>query len=107
MRLSISSGGGQTARQQPLRAFNGDDASAQHGNLQELLLHETAVSWIRRREKITMSASPWKGIVEEFTVRMRTIVQEINDTLNVDGLCRALPKRIQKLVDAGGDRITH
>ena len=90
-----------------LKAFNGDDASAQPGNLQELLLHETSVSWIRRREKITRSTSPWKETAEQFTVRMRNIVQEINDTLNVEGLCRALPKRIQKLVDAEGDRITH
>ena len=35
------------------------------------------------------------------------IVQEINDTLDVEGLCRAFPKRLQKLVDAKGDRIQH
>jgi len=87
------------------KAFCGDDASHQPGNLQELLLHETSVSWIRRREKITRSRAPWEETEEEFTTRIKSIVQEINDTLNVDGLCRALPKRIQMLVDAEGDRI--
>ena len=34
-------------------------------------------------------------------------VQEINDTLDVEGLCRGLPKRLQELLDADGDRINH
>jgi hypothetical protein len=33
------------------------------------------------------------------------IVQDINDTLDVEGLCRAFPKRVQAVVDAQGDRI--
>ena len=35
------------------------------------------------------------------------IVQDINDTLNVEGLCRAFPQRLQKLVDRDGHRISH
>ena len=68
---------------------------------------ETAVAWIRYREKKTRLARPWEETVEQFTSRMKGIVQEINDTLDVEGLCRAFPKRLQKLVDAGGDRIGH
>ena len=33
--------------------------------------------------------------------------REINEQLDVDGLRRALPARIQKLVDAKGDRISN
>ena len=36
-----------------LRALLGEDASVQPGQLQELMLHETAVSWIRERLKKT------------------------------------------------------
>ena len=37
--------------------------------------------------------------------RLKGIVQEINDTLDVEGLCRAFPKRVQGVCDAEGDRI--
>ena len=77
-----------------LKAFNGDDASAQPGNLQELLLHETTVSWIRYREKKTRTTTPWTETVEEYASRMKGIVQNINDMLYVDDLCRGLPRRI-------------
>ena len=39
----------EALRQHKFKAALGDDASAQPGNLQELMLHETAVSWIRLR----------------------------------------------------------
>ena len=79
----------------------------QHGNLQEVLLHETAVSWIRRRESLNRMARPWEETPEQFALRLKEIVQEINDTLNVDGLCRAFRHRVQKLLDRDGDRISH
>ena len=33
--------------------------------------------------------------------------QEINDDLDVDGLCRRLPDRIRELIDAKGERLMH
>ena len=39
--------------------------------------------------------------------RFKGIAQDINDNLNVDDLCRALPRRVQELVDREGDRINH
>ena len=39
----------QALRKHKLRAFWGEDASPQPGNLQEVHLHETAVSWVRHR----------------------------------------------------------
>ena len=91
--------------QNSLEAYYPDNASAQPGNLQEVMLHETAVSWIRRQESITRSTEPWKETVPEFAKRMRAIPQDVNANLNVEGLCRAFPKRLQLPVDAEGDRI--
>ena len=75
--------------------------------MQEVMLHETAVSWIRRREAQNRMPRPWEETPEQFATRLKGIVQEINDTLNVDGLCRAFPQRLQKLVDRDGDRISN
>ena len=88
-----------------LRAYYGDDASIQPGSLQEVLLHETAVAWIRRRESQTQPRQAWTETVAEFSSRLRAIAQHINNNYDVDGLCRGLPKRLQLLIDAEGDRI--
>ena len=56
---------------------------------------------------MTRKAPAWKETVDEFAARIRDIVQDINCNLNVEGLCRSLPKRLQQLVDNKGDRITH
>ena len=45
-------------------------------------------------------------MAEEFGARLRAICQDINDNLDVDNLCKALPKRVQALRDAEGDRIS-
>ena len=88
-----------------LLTYYGDNAAVQPGTLQELMLHETAVSWIRYRENKSRVQRPWEETVAEFTSRFKGIAQDINDNLDVDSLCRALPKRVQLLVDAEGDRI--
>ena len=90
-----------------LKTYYKDDAGQQPGNLQEVMLHETAVSWIRRREALNRMTKPWEETPEQFAARLKGIAQEINDTLNVEGLCRAFKQRVQKLVDRDGDRISH
>ena len=69
------------------------------------MLHETAVAWIKRREAKARSPTPWTETEEEFGTRLRGIVQDINNKCNVDGLCRALPRRVEKIIAAEGDRI--
>ena len=71
------------------------------------MLHETAVSWVREREAKTRLATPWKETPAEFGIRMRAVCQDINDSCDVEGLCRKFPERVQKVVDAEGDRICH
>lgn len=87
------------------KAALGDDASIQPGRLQELMLHETAVSWMRRRLARTVPAKAWEETPREYAVRLKTCCDEINAELNVEGLCRGFPKRIDKLVQKKGGRL--
>ena len=94
-------------------AFMGDDAARQPGSLQEMMLHETAVAWIRRGLTCTLPAKPWEETWEDFSARMRKVVQKISKEYNVDGLCRYLCLPGLKLcaVQTGGscvsDRLSH
>ena len=90
-----------------LQAYNGDDGSKQPGKLQEVLLHETAVSWIRHRERKSRVICPWKETIAHFVHRLREVVQHINDNHGVEGLCRSLPKRLDELVATEGDRLPY
>ena len=88
-------------------AFAGENASEQPGKLGDFLLHETTVSWIRYREATTRPKEPWQESVADFGSRLKAICHDINNTLKVDELCHAVPKRLQELKDAEGDRIDH
>ena len=87
------------------RAFWGEDASVQPGHLQELMLHETAVSWLRVRLEQSLPPRPWEETPEAYAARLRQCCADVNAQLNVDGLCRAFPTRIRKLVERKGDRL--
>ena len=89
-----------------LEAYYGNDASELPGNLQEVFPHETTVAWIRKLEKTVRPSRPWQETPAQFGKRMRDICQIVNDRYNVESLCRSLPKRLQALVDAEGDRIS-
>ena len=56
-----------------VRGYYGDDASIQPGNLQQVMLHETAVGWIRYRERAKRPATPWQETYAEFGTRLRGI----------------------------------
>ena len=86
-------------------AFAGDNASTQPGKMGDVLLHETAVAWIRYREGKTRPKEPWNESVAQFGTRLKAICQDINDNLEVDNLCRGFPKRLQRLKDREGDRL--
>ena len=47
-----------------LRAFWGQDASIQPGQLQEVMLHETAMAWVRERLSKTQPKNKWEETVE-------------------------------------------
>ena len=83
----------------------GDDASVQPGTLQEVMLHETAVSWIRIRLSKSVPAQPWLETRKEYESWLKWCCDYINEHFNVDGLCRALTSRIDTLVQVKGDRL--
>ena len=97
----------EALRENGLRTYHGDNAGQQPGSLQDFLLHETAVSWIRRRETLNRTTRPWEETAEHLAGRLKEAVQDINDTLDVEGLCRAFPRRLQKLVETRGERLPH
>ena len=89
------------------KTFNGDQGWKQPGKLADLLLHETAVAWIRKKEATCRIPTPWTETVTQFGTRLKQAVQEINTSHDVDGLCRQLPRRIQMLIDREGDRLKY
>ena len=95
----------QALREHNFKAALGDDAHLQPGRLQELMLHETAVSWIRLRLSRCVPAKPWEESHDAYTAGLKNIVDDINSTLDVDGLCRGLLKRISALVEQEGGRL--
>ena len=49
-----------TLREHGLQAFMRTDASRQPGDLQDLMLHETAVAWISARLQLTAPTKEWE-----------------------------------------------
>ena len=74
-------------------------------HLPELMLREMAVSWLRVRLEQSLPKRPWEETPDAFAGRLRQRCADITAQLNVDGLCRAFPKRIQKLADRKDGRL--
>ena len=55
----------------------------QPGNLQELMLHETAVSWIRLRLGRSIPPRAWEEAREAYASRLKSITADINANLDV------------------------
>ena len=89
------------------RAFMGDDAHRQPGSLQDVLLHETAVSWLRKRLEQSTPKKCWEETREAYGRRLKRCCDDINKDCDAEGLCRGFPKRIKLLADKGGDRLKH
>ena len=88
-----------------LKNFMKDNCGLQPGQLGDVLLHETAVAWIRRRERKSVPARAWEESREALAMRLKDIVREFNTKYAVESLCRKFPKRIQLLVDGNGKKL--
>jgi len=92
-------------REHGLKAFMGADASIQPGSLQELMLHETTVSWLRNLLSKSVPRKAWEESRDEYFSRLKAQCAHINANYNVENLCHALPKRVQLLYEKKGDRL--
>lgn len=94
--------------EQGFRPFAGTDASSQPADIPDVLVHETAVAWVRnylRRRPFSRS-----GSLDFQEQKLREVLsqcqQHINSNYKVDDLCRAFPKRLRRLVhETHGDRL--
>ena len=85
---SITDGYRDALREHGLKAFMGADASAQPGNLQELLLHETAVSWMRVGLAKTVPKACWAETLPAYRPRLKAVCASINAKHGVAGSCK-------------------
>ena len=101
----ITAGYREALRTHGLKAFFGDDASLQPGQLQDFLLHETAMAWMRERLKKTIPKQAWDETVESYHARLKSCAAHCNAKYDVDALCRQVPWRVQELLNRDGDRL--
>ena len=79
---------------------------AQPPDLVDVLLHETAVSWLRRQEEQAWPARPWQESPRELEERLQQSADWINKVFDAHGLCMGLPDRLHALVsEAKWDRL--
>ena len=83
----------------------GDDAGVQPGHMQEIMLHETAVAWIRGKLVQTLPAQCWLETRKQYESRLKRDVDDINAQFDVAGLCFGLPDRLCELVSNKGGRL--
>ena len=88
-----------------LRAFQGDVAAVQPGKLSDLLLHETAVAWIRVKLTRTLPRRPWEENPTQLFSRLKRIAAQINVEYDVGGLCHGFPGRVALLRERGGGKL--
>ena len=56
-------------------------------------------------ETFTLPNACWRVTPEAFAARLRRCCADINATLDVEGLCRDFPKRVQMLLEKEGGRL--
>ena len=102
----ITDGYRESLRDHGLKAFMGEDASVQPGCLQDGMLHETAMAWVRERLTKTVPRLPWEESIEAYGTRLKDVAAYINKHYDVAGLCRELPDRAAELLKRQGDRLS-
>ena len=95
----------EAVEQKGFRLYGGVDNRAQPADLADVLLHETAVSHVTKRIRATRPRNPWLETREDFTSRMRRIVANVNQCVDLVGICCEYLTRLEALVDKKGDRL--
>ena len=79
---------------------------AQPRDIPDVLLHETAISWLRRGEEGTRPKKPWEETPKEFAARLQKVAKSVNENYNVRDLALEFPDRLHALVrKTCGDRL--
>ncbi len=74
------------------------------------LLHETAVAWVRKYFKnhpLPLARQAQENNTRALTRTLEAAVEHVNTFYQVEYLCRSFPKRLNLLVDEGGDRLKY
>ena len=88
------------------KLFWGDDASQQSPDMPDLLLHETAVAWFRKKlSKQRPACVPWEETQAQWTARARHVVAFLNENHRADRLCQQFPQRLRACKDSDGERL--
>ena len=83
------------------------DAKRQAPDMPDLLLHETAVSWVRNvLRRMKPEVLPWKKSPVQWSRRMVRAVDEANQ-YDVEALCTDFPDRIQECLAADGAKLSY
>ena len=88
-----------------LETVIGEDARTLPGSLGDVLLHATAVSWMRVRVAEMTPPRPWLETHEAYNQRLKACCDAVNRDLDVEGLCRGWLKRLEDLEAKAGDRL--
>ena len=73
--------------------------------LQDYLLHETAMAWMRERLKKTVPREALKETAEEYHTRLKKCAALCNSKYDIDSLCKETPWRTEELLKRKGDRL--
>ena len=97
---------GNAVKAAGFRTYWGANASMQSADMGDLLLHETAVAWLRnrmRRERPVVL--PWSETRAQWADRAARCERYINENYDAPGLCRRFPSRLRTCREREGDRI--
>ena len=90
-------------------AWAGYHSKWQTPDIADILLHETAVAWVRnylRAHLSTIATTPASHLYI-LTILLRAAAAHINENYEVEQLCLDLPKRLRELVAARGESLKY
>ena len=91
------------------RPYAGSDASGQPPDIPDALPHETAVAKARNffKKHPVLKGGGVLDMERQFKALLQQCGDYINAHYDVDALCRSFPERLQALVAAKGERLSH
>ena len=92
------------------KPWAGDHGKWQPPDLADILLHETAVAWVRKYFKhhpLPLAHQAQEKNTRALKRTLEAAVEHINTFYQVDDLCRSLPKRLKLLVAEDGERLAY